>query len=459
MEDVMKHAVVRVAALFLAAALAGIASCDSESSSSPETDPLACPIEPRIEEQSPEDPGTPAAPPDLDCGSPTFPAGTNLRRYPYLQSITQTSARIAWTATGATDGLVRVATSADGPWTDIVALPETFDMARTDDTEEYVAFDAEVEGLEPNAAYCYEVVVDGVTVASGLRFFTAWQSEERPVRILAFGDSGRATPEQAALRDVFMERDFDVFLHLGDMAYGDGRFDEFEEKVFTMYRDFLHGVPTYPTIGNHEYNTDNAQPYLDVYYLWEQAYRADDMERYYSFDYGNVHFVSLDSNDWTTIPISLDFDEVYDDDMIDWLNDDLAASDAEWKIAFFHHPPFSLYADRSDSSGVINLILPALSEGGVDLIMVGHDHHYARSHPIRGDCDVPGGEGAIPFILVGSGGTDLHAIEDDDQWYVAAANDQIHAFLEFNVHGCRGVGTAIGLDGVAIDEFIIDGCR
>lgn len=457
MQPPVKLLIVEAAAVVLVGSVVSIVSCTTETTSTSAT--AECPTEPQIPEHSPEDPGTPAPGPELDCGTPTFPDGTSLRRYPYLQSITKTTARIAWTATNATDGVVRFSSDADGPWTDVPAIGEEFDVERTDDTEDYVGFDAELDGLDPNAAYCYEVVVDGVTVASGLRLHTSWDGDERPVRILAFGDSGRASPEQLALRDVFMQHEFDVFLHLGDMAYSDGRHDEFEEKVFGVYRDFMHAVPSYPTIGNHEYGTDDAQPYLDVYYLWEQAYRPRDIERYYSFDYGNVHFVSLDSNDETTLPIQLDFDERVDDDMVDWLRDDLAASDAPWKIAFFHHPPFSLYESRGDEPAVLNHILPALSEGGVDLIMVGHDHHYARSHPVRGDCRVPGGEGAIPFILVGSGGTSLHPIEEDDPWYVAAANDQIHAFLSFTVHGCSGVGTAIGLDGRPIDDFVIDGCK
>jgi hypothetical protein len=82
-----------------------------------------------------------------------------------------------------------------------------------------------------------------------------------------------------------------------------------------------------------------------------------------------------------------------------------------------------------------------------------------RSFPLRGECEVPGGEGAIPFIIVGSGGTGLHAIEDDEQWYVEAKNDTIHAFLSFTIHGCRGSGEAIDINGNSIDSFEINGCK
>lgn len=418
-----------------------------------------CPTDAIVDTTPPPDPGTPEPPPRADCGSPAFAQPSTLRRYPYLQSVTTTSARIAWTATGDAAGTVRFATTSAGPWTEVVATAEAFTTTRTGDSEAYTALDATLENLEPNRAYCYEVLVDGAPVATGLTFQTAWQGAERPIRILAFGDSGNASPEQLAVRDAFMQREFDLFLHLGDMAYGEGTFVQFEERVFGVYRDFMHRVPSFPTIGNHEYNTDNGQPYLDVYYLFEQALRETDQERYYSFDYGNVHFVSLDSNDEMLLPIQLDLDEAIDDDMIDWLRTDLSRSDATWKIAFFHHPPFSLYADRGDNAGVLNQIIPALREGEVDLILVGHDHHYVRSLPIRGDCPVPGGEGAIPFIIVGSGGAGLTTFADEDDWYVAAKDDTVHAFLSLTVHGCSGRGEAIDIQGRTIDSFELNGCR
>lgn len=424
-----------------------------------DAEPEPCPTAPDVQQTPPPDPGPAAPPPSAECGTPTFASGTGLRRAPYLQSVTQTSLLIAWTMIGGSEGKVRVAPDASGPWVEHTAASELFPTTRTGDTEDYVAFAAAVTGMTPNRRYCYEVWADGAPLATGLRFDTAWSGSDRPVRVLAFGDSGNASPEQLAVRDAFSQREFDVFLHLGDMAYGDGTFTEFEERVFDVYRDFMHRVPSFPTIGNHEYKTDWAQPYLDVYYLFEQALRAEDQERYYSFDYGNVHFVSLDSNSEMLVPIQLDQTGVRTDDMIDWLEADLAASKADWKIAFFHHPPFSKYEDRDENLGVLDLIMPALANGGVDLILVGHDHHYVRSLPVRGECRVPGGKGAIPFIVVGSGGTGLHTFDNPKDWWVAAKNDQIHAFLDLTVHGCSAKGRAIDVHGQVIDEFELNGCE
>ncbi len=415
-----------------------------------------CPEMSVIETPSPPDPGTPAPAPSLDCGTPTFPAGTGLRRYPYLQSISTDSARVAWTTTTSGSGRVRFGPSSSGPWTDVAADPRLFSMGETTDTVDYTAFVSDLTGLDENSAYCYEVWEDGVALATGLRFDTAWTGADRPVQMLAFGDSGQATPEQFGVRDEFMKHEFDLFLHLGDMAYGDGTFPEFEEKVFDVYKEFLHRVPTYPTIGNHEYKTRVGRPYLDVYYLWEQALRPEQNERYYSFDYGNIHFVSLDSNDLMLIPIAIDLNDMVKDDMVDWLKVDLASSNQPWKIAIFHHPPFTS-SERGFNSQVINVLLPTLQEGGIDLVMVGHDHHYERTYPMRGDCgEVVGGRDAIPYIIAGGGGAGLRPATGG--YFTANVQDQTNSFLRFTVHGCRGVGQAIDLNGVVFDDFEIDGC-
>lgn len=406
------------------------------------------------------DAGPAAALPELDCGAPSFPEGTGLRRRPYLQSITGTSARIAWTTTtmGAS-GSVRFAASPDGPFTEIAAGSELFEVSRTvDEPEDFVAFDATLTGLEPNRAYCYEVLEDGVPIATGLRLDTAWEGSERPVRLLAFGDSGSGSAEQLAVRDRFLERldQFDLFLHLGDLAYGSGTFAQFHERVFRVYEDALHRIPTWPTIGNHEYATESGQPYLDVFYLPEQALRERDQERYYSFDYGNVHFVSLDSNSPQLIPIITDVRGRSTDDMVDWLRADLASSDAEWKIAFFHHTPFSS-SSRGINREVVLALLPVLEEGGVDLVLAGHDHHYERTLPIFGECLRPAGDpGAITYVTAGAGGAGLRPATGD--WFTATVESELHSFLTLTIHGCVAHGEAIDLEGRVIDTFDLNGC-
>ncbi len=406
------------------------------------------------------DAGAPAPPPALDCGEPTFPEGTSLRRWPYLQSVTPTAARVVWTTTGGGAGTLRYRGPGDVDWREITASAELFERSRTDDTEDYVAYEVRLTGLSPSAAYCYEIEEDGVVLASGLGFRTAWtgagaEDGQRAVRVLAFGDSGNGSAEQRRLADRFMDNDYDLFLHLGDMAYDSGTFPEFEQNVFGVYRRMLHRVPTWPTIGNHEDKTERARPYLDVYSLPEMALRESDQERYYSFDYGDVHFVSIDSNDGTLIPIALDRSGA-DDDMLDWLAQDLAASDAPWKIAFFHHPPYSS-SSRSPNLGVRSTVVPILEEGGVDLVLAGHNHHYERTFPILQGCLAQRDDSAITYIIAGAGGAGPSG-DISPQWWHVASNDRLHSYVELDIHGCVAEVRAIAIDGTLIDSFELDGC-
>lgn len=421
----------------------------------------ACSQAPTVTPDDPPDAGPAAPAPTEDCGEPTFPDDTVLRRWPYLQSVSPTTAKVIWTTTGGGEGSVRIRAAGDTEWTTVVADAELFDTVRTEDEVDYSAYLAELTGLSPSSAYCYEVLEDGETLASNLTLRTGWvgagaDEGSRPLRIIAFGDSGNGSPEQAGVRDVFMEDDYDLFLHLGDMAYGDGTFVEFETNMFQVYRDFLHRVPSWPTIGNHEFKTDSGQPYRDVYYLPEQAFREEEQEYYYSFDQGNVHFVSVDSNEARIIPIALDTADRFDDDMIDWLAADLAASDAEWKIAIFHHPPYSS-SSRSPNGTVRAQILPVLEAGGVDLVLVGHDHHYERTHPMLGGCIAPDPVSGITYVVAGAGGAGLRG-DVTDQWWAASSNDERHSFFRMTIHGCALRGEAVTIDGDIIDQITLDGC-
>lgn len=436
-------------------AMADSASDGAMADSGPADTGVACPPSPDASPPAAPDPGPRRIGPPNNCGSPVFLAGMGLLRKPYLQMMTTTSVRIAWTGSFGGDAFVRVRPNSSVPWTEVDAVAETFDRARTGGAADYTAYYADVEGLIASEGYCYQVVESGRVLAAGLRFDTAWTDTMRPVRFLAFGDSGDGSAEQLALRDEMLAHEYDVFLHLGDMAYDDGTFTEFEANFFEPYADLLHRVPTFPTMGNHEYNTDSGQPYLDVFHVWRQALREADQERYYSFDVGNMHFVSLNTNIEMLLPIALDVRGTVTDDMLDWLADDLASSDAEWKVALFHHPPYSS-SERSPNTVVRAQILPLLEAGGIDFVLSGHDHHYERSVPILGGCDAAADLGAITYIVAGAGGRGLRAV--DSQWWTAAVDNTVYSFVRFTVHGCQLLGETIDQDGNVIDTFELNGC-
>jgi hypothetical protein len=388
------------------------------------------------------------------CGFATFPAGVGLRRKPYLQSTTASSVRVAWTTTSVATGAptVRFATSPDGPWTSVTATSELFPTSRTGQRGgDYTAHDATLTGLSPDTDYCYEVRAGETVLASGLALHTAWTGGTRPLTLLAIGDSGTGLPAQRRLRDVMLRESPDIFLHLGDVAYGEGTWGQLEDYFFGIYADLLHGVPSFPTIGNHEYETMAGQPYLDLFYLFEQARRPADQERYYAFDYGDVHFVSIDSNGEMLATI----DDTAMDDMADWLTDDLAASTATWKIAYFHHPLYTS-TDRTPGAELRAKIQPILVAGGVDLVLAGHVHNYERTVPLVDDAPATGTD-AITYIVQGAGGSPLDTTNPDATW--AASNGTDYSYLRLTIEGCTATGAAISDEGATIDSFTLNGCE
>ena len=351
-----------------------------------------------------------------ECGTPEFPDGTGLRRRPYLQFVTPTSARVMWTSTTGGTGHVRFQRKLGGAPADSVATYEHFPVERTSDVVAYGSYVATLRRLQPDSDYCYEVYEDGVLLAAGLALHSAWTQADKPIHILAFGDSGSGAASQLALRDQMTKRQYDLFLHLGDIAYPVGSFDSFERYFFNVYADILHATPVYPVLGNHEYYSSAAQPYIDVFNLPLMAWRAADDERYYSFDLGAVHFVALDSNPEMVNTV----DDVSTDDMVDWLRDDLRRSKATWKIALFHHPVFSSGA-HGPTSWVQDKIMGALEDGGVDLVLNGHDHSYERTVPIwRGAATDPWDPRAITYLVAGAGGASLYGGRGD--WFHRAAS-------------------------------------
>jgi len=85
---------------------------------------------------------------------------------------------------------------------------------------------------------------------------------------------------------------------LGDNAYNGGTDAEHTNKYFDVYQKILANTFTWPCIGNHESYTSNGQPYLDAFYLPTKTQSAgvtSNSELYYSYDYGNIHFISLAS--------------------------------------------------------------------------------------------------------------------------------------------------------------------
>ncbi len=318
----------------------------------------------------------------LAMATATRAQGPLLTRGPYLQMGTPTSIVVRWRTAAATDSVVRYGTE-PGALTATVSLPAA--------TTEHVVTLAQ---LTPHTRYFYAVGSSGATLAGGNlghTFTTSPATGSRTAtRMWVLGDSGTADANARAVRDAYAAADrtrgTDVWLMLGDNAYPTGTDPQYQAAVFDTYPEMLRQAVLWPTFGNHDaLSADSATqtgPYYDAFTLptqGEAGGAASGTEAYYSFDYGNIHVVCLDSTESDRSPTG---------PMLTWLVQDLAANHAVWTIAFFHHAPYSKGSHDSDTERELvemrQYAVPILEAGGVDLVLSGHSHSYERTFLLNG---------------------------------------------------------------------------
>jgi MYXO-CTERM domain-containing protein len=330
----------------------------------------------------------------------TQPAAAAITRQPYLQALGPTSVVIMWQTDAAPTASSQVHFGTQLAYRPLVATGSA-----TQSTTEPTPWNHAVvlSGLSPSTRYYYDVgTLDGIEAGgtSNTYFETApLPSDTRPFSFWVVGDSGTNGDDQHAVRDAMMSATAanppDLMLQVGDMAYDTGSNANFTLELFGVYTATLRHTPFWPAIGNHEgseYDTSDSPtqsgPYYEAFTLPSAGQIggvASGTEAYYSFDYGSVHFIALDSDDSST--------EVGSPQLI-WLAADLAGLSAtrQWVIAWFHHPPYTKGTHDSDRAGdsgarMVRMrenVLPILEAGGVDLVLAGHSHGYERSRLISG---------------------------------------------------------------------------
>ncbi len=285
-----------------------------------------------------------------------------------------------------------------------------------DEAEGYYDYAAHLTGLDAGARYAYRVSMNGQTVIEG--YFTTRKKPGQKMRFVSFGDNsyGEVSDRMIAYQTYQAKPDF--VMNTGDNVYEGGRVNEYARYFFPVYNSnvaeartgapLLRSVPFYTVLGNHDvrgrdenkrstanFATDadalgfytclhlpgngpvpaSPTPTMGPESLMDVFKKAagDRFPRQanYSYDYGDAHFLCLDSN-------------VYIDptnrDLQAWIEQDLAQSKAAWKFVVFHHPAFNVgkehYAEQH-----MRVLCPILEKGGVQVGLHGHEHNYQRTRP------------------------------------------------------------------------------
>ncbi len=234
----------------------------------------------------------------------------------------------------------------------------------------------------------------------------AYQAGDRPLAeatttVAAVGDVCGSSCNQTA--PLIKNMNPQALILAGDNAYSSGTLSEYKNNYDPYYGQFK--AITYPTPGNHEYNTSGASGYFDYF----GARAGERGKGYYSFDVGDWHFVALNSN------ITRGTGSAQET----WLKNDLAASTKPCTAAFFHHPRFSRGSHGDDTS--VRPFFQALYDAKADLVVVGHDHNYQRYAPSRPDGtrdDVNG----VRELLIGTGGRGYYNFDQSSAAVQEAGN-------------------------------------
>jgi acid phosphatase type 7 len=320
------------------------------------------------------------------------PGLVNLTRGPYLQMGNQTAITLRWRSNNPSDSRVEVGTTY-GSYPIVV-----------DDPVSTTEHEVRVTGLSPDAKYYYRVGSTTQVLQGGTdNFFRTVPPENtaRKFRFAVFGDCGRNDLSYRSLSIMHYQNYLtansidaaDAWILLGDNAYTNGTDAEYTSGFFTPFEsNLLKNHKLYPAPGNHDYYSSSQSVRTGAYYqnftmptAAECGGVASGTEAFYSFDIGNVHFLSLDSYGTEAGATRL-----YDTTgpQVTWIKNDLAANTKKWVVAYFHHPPYTMGSHNSDTeSELINIrnnFIRILERYGVDLVLCGHSHDYERSYLLDG---------------------------------------------------------------------------
>ena len=333
--------------------------------------------------------------PQLAKGEEKFSNKPKLVRGPYLQVATDTSMVVRWRTDAAVRSRVRYGATS-GSLDNFV-----------DDLSLKNEHEIKITGLKPKTKYYYSIGTIKDTLQYGAdNYFSTLPvpGKEGIYRIGVFGDCGYLSVNQAKVRDEFLKylgpNDLNAWILLGDNAYNDGNDMEYQAKFFNPYKDnLLKKYPVFPAPGNHDYHdadftaayaqNNHTTPYYKNFSMPVQGESGgvpSGNPAFYSFDIGNIHFISLDSYGKEESKYFL-FDTI--GPQVQWLKKDLEANrNKGWVIAYWHHPPYSKGTHDSDTDGIMSGIrenlLRILDRYEVDLVLTGHSHVYERSRLMKG---------------------------------------------------------------------------
>ena len=303
-----------------------------------------------------------------------------------------------------------------------------------------------LEGLDSGAKYFYRAHLRGAlgdTAVSDLLSFRTAVAPDRAFTFAVIGDTQTNGQVAKRVSDLAWMHRPNLVVHAGDLVDAGTNKRDWTDVFFPSMQPLIGRVPLMPVLGNHEQDAELYYRYMSL----------PDPERWYAFTFGDAEFFMIDGNRSLADQSA----------QLNWLEQALEASDARWRFAVLHQPPYT--SDSNDYGDTLvgpsqrgdpnaRNIVRLLEDHGVDLCFSGHVHDYERTFPIRRGRVTPYRDGGIVYVTAAGGGGPLEDFDPTNTWF-GHKKARYHHFVYVAVHGDHLELQAIDEEGRLFDTLTL----
>ncbi len=323
---------------------------------------------------------------------------------PYLQSAEKTGMTIKWETIYPAYGYIEYGKT------------RNFDKKTIEEANPNLIHQLTLVGLEPDQRYFYRVVCGNMS--SEISTFTTKPASNRPFKFIVYGDNRTQVKIHERVARQIAKENSDFVINVGDVVSRGEVLHQWIDEYFLPIGAYSNTTPSYISIGNHEYGGYWDQRKVPPFekYVSHPIGTVGSTQYYFSFDYGNAHFIILDPNEGE----NGGDDSIIspDSQQYNWFKQDLkeAQKTSDWIFVIMHEPPYSEcwsggYYDGE--SPLRKYIVPIMEANNVSIVFAGHTHDYERGLPHKPYDPKTGKGNNAAYIITGGGGASL----DDHKYF------------------------------------------
>jgi predicted phosphodiesterase len=312
---------------------------------------------------------------------------------PYLQNVSPSGIVVIWDTDNSSDSLVEYGRS------------QAYGQ-QVSDTTAVTHHEVRLTGLQPETHYYYRVKSGGNELGNS-EFVTATERTV-PFTFAVIGDTRtNDTVHQSVIKSM-MADDPLFYLSTGDLV-SDGQAESNWLNFFRIEQPLMQQAPFYGVIGNHDISGSTSVTLYRKHFVLPE--NSPSPERYYSFNYSNVHFTIID------------FLQSYQSGTAQykWIESDLAEASQNPQIehlfVFIHHGPYDSGSGHGSNTTARTYLVPLFERYNVEIVFSGHNHDYER-----------GKVNGISYIVIGGGGAPLYDV-GTSSWTIYSESTYHHCTL------------------------------